>query len=515
MRCEEPVRIIDILRLWDMGFSQREIAASVKCARSTVGEVQKRSREHSLSYERARDMTNDAIKALLYPESFGRRVLKSDPDWVWIHDRLKGDRNQNLQFIWEDYRKSNPEGLSYSQFCRRYNDWKNESGKNVVMVQEREPGKELFADWMGDTLECVTDSATGKLLTAHFFVATLGDSSYPYVEAFMDEKLDKWLSAHVHALEWIGGTPRVIVPDNCKTAVHRPQYYDPVINPAYWDFACHYRVAIIPARIREPQDKAPVESGVRWLETWLLGWLQGKRWFSFDALNATIRERLRELVKRPFQKRAGSREIVFEEVDRPALRPLPQQRYEYAEYVLRRVPDNYHTEYDGFYYSIPHTLYKQMVTMRVTVSTVEIVNANRERVAFHARRYTGSRYVTNPDHMPANHRHQFAANRFNGTKYRQWAETIGENTGYVIDRMLLAQSVEEQAYRACMGVLQCARKYGSDRLESACAKARVMNSCTYTTITNILKNGLDTVQQPKTDKPTPAHENLRGAKSYM
>jgi transposase len=203
-------------------------------------------------------------------------VLKGDPDWEWIHNRLKSDKNQNLQFIWEGYRESNPEGLGYSQFCRRYNDWKNESGKNVVMVQEREPGKELFVDWMGDTLDCVADSATGKLLTAHFFVATLGDSSYPYVEAFPDEKLDKWLSAHVHALEWVGGTPRVIVPDNCKTAVHRPQYYDPVINQAYWDLACHYGVAIIPARIREPQDKAPVESSVRWLETWAAGVAAGE-----------------------------------------------------------------------------------------------------------------------------------------------------------------------------------------------------------------------------------------------
>jgi transposase len=515
MRCEEPVKIIDILRLWEMDFSQREIAASVKCARSTVGEVQKRSREHGLNYERARAMTNDDIRALLYPESFGRETLKADPDWKSIHEQLTCEKHQNLYFLWEDYRKTNPEGLSYSQFCRRYNDWKNESGKNVVMALEREPGKELFVDWMGDTLDCVVDSANGKLLTAHFFVSTLGDSAYPYVEAFPDEKQDKWLAAHVHALEWIGGIPRVIVPDNCKTAIHKPQYYDPVINPAYWDFACHYGMAIIQARIKEPQDKAPVEGSVRWLETWLLKWLGKKHWFSFESLNEAIWERLRELIKRPFQKRAGSRESVFEAVDRAALRPLPLQRYEYAEYVLRRVPDNYHTEYDGFYYSVPHTLYKQMVTMRVTVSTVEIVNENRERVALHARRYTGSRYVTNPDHMPANHRFQFEMNRFDGTRYRQWAESIGENTFFVIDRMLQSQAIEEQAYRACMGVLQCAKKYGGDRLENACAKAGALNSCTYTTVTNILKKGLDAVPMPKADKPTPVHENLRGAKSYV
>lgn len=136
------------------------------------------------------------------------------------------------------------------------------------MHQEREPGKELFVDWMGDTLEVVVDPDTGEILRAHFFVAALGNSGYPYVEAFTDEKQDKWLLAHAHALEYYKGIPRIVVPDNCKTAVSKPQYYDPVINPAYWEWAKHYEVAVIPARIREPQDKPVVEESVGWLETW-------------------------------------------------------------------------------------------------------------------------------------------------------------------------------------------------------------------------------------------------------
>ena len=513
MRCEEPVKIIDILRMWEMGFSQREIAHSVKCAKSTVGEVQKRSRDRGLRYEQVQSMTNDEIKALLYPDSYGRKTIKDDPDWISIHTEVKSTRS-NLQFLWEEYREKRPEGLGYSQFCQRYLEWKNESGKNVVMVQERVPGKELFVDWMGDTLDCVTDSTTGNLLTAHFFVAVLGDSSYPYVEACPNEKLENWLAAHVHALEWMGGIPKVIVPDNCKTAVTKPQYYDPAINPAYWEFACHYAVAVIPARIREPQDKAPVESSVGWLETWLLEWIRKKQYFSFESMNAEIRERLHVLTERPFQKRKGSRRSVFEQVDLPALRGLPPQRFEHAQYITRRVPDNYHVEYDGFYYSVPHNLFKQEVTMRVTAATVEIINDNRERVAFHVRRLTGSRYVTITAHMPANHRHQSEANRYDGAQYRLWAQNIGENTLYVIGLMLSSQQVEEQAYRACMGVLQCSRKYGNERLEIACAKARSMNSCSYTTVTNILKNGQDK-QTLSTAKSTPKHENLRGAGSYV
>lgn len=514
MRCEESVKIIEILRLQEQGHTQREIARSVKCGKSTVGEIQKRCRTHGLNYPKASGMTNEEIKRLLYPDSFGR-LLKEDPDWKKLHERLLANKRLNLQYLWEEYRLDNNQGLSYSRFCKRYHDWKNESGKNVVMVQNREPGKELFVDWMGDTLDCVLDNSTGEILSAHFFVATLGDSSYPYVEAFPDEKLDKWLQAHVNALRYLEGLPRVIVPDNCKTATTKANYYDPVLNPSYWDFARHYEVAIIPARVREPQDKATVESSVGWLETWLLEWLRGKRFFSFAELNLEIQQRLKELIKRPFQKRKGCRLSVFEELDKPALRPLPYEHYVYSDYLVRRTPASYHVQYEDFHYSVPHELHKQLVTIRATPSTIEILNENRERVALHQRSYTGSRYVTNVSHMPPHHRHQHCFNRFDGSKYRMWAWNIGEATHQAIDHILSAQPIEEQAYRSCMGILQYAKKYGHERLEASCAKALDMKSCTYTTISTILKNGQDKVALEKKEKPTPPHENLRGAQAYV
>ena len=513
MRCEEPVKIIEILRLWDQGYSQREIAASVKCGKTTVGEIQRRCQTYGLTYEKAEAMTDDAIKLMLYPDSFGKPV-KPDPDWEALHKRLESHKRLNLQYIWEEYRTVSPEGLSYSQFCKRYEKWRNETGKRVVMAQNREPGRELFVDWMGDTLACVVDGATGEVFDAHFFVATLVDSGYPYVEAFPDEKLDKWLLAHVHTLERLGGVPKVIVPDNCKTAVSKPGYYDPKINPAYWDFAKHYDVAVIPARIREPRDKASVESTVGWLETWLLEWLRGKQFFGFEALNVEIRQRVDELTVRPFKRRVGSRRSVYEQVDKPALRPLPASRYEYAEYIVRRVPDNYHIDYGGFYYSVPYRLHKQNVTLRVTAQTIEIVNANRERVAIHQRRFVGSRYVTKREHMPENHRIYADSSRFDGAKYRQWAKSVGESTYAVIDGLLKAQPVEETAYRSCMGILQATKRYGPERLELACAKAIVLRSCTYTTVINILKNAQDKLPAATPSTAVPVHENIRGAASF-
>jgi len=515
MRCEEPVKIIEILRLWEQGFSQRDIAKSVKCGKTTVSEVQRRAQSYALDYEKAASMTNGEIKALLYPDSFGRRFRKDEPDWSEIHQRLQTHKRLNLQYLWEEYRQSNPSGLGYSQFCKRYVMWKNNTGKHVVMPREREPGRELFVDWMGDVLPCVIDRATGEILNAHFFVATLGDSNYPYVEAFCDEKLDKWLNAHVHAFKYIGGVPRVVVPDNLKSAVTKPQYYDPKLNPAYRDLAVHYDMAVIPARIREPKDKASVEGCVGWLETWLLEWLLGRQFFSLEALNVEIRERLAQLADRPYQKRQGSRRSIFEAVDKPALRPLPPIHYQYAQYVVRRVPDNYHVEWEDFYYSVPYALYRQQVTLRVTADIVEIINENRERVALHQKRTIGSRYVTKPEHMPEKHRVMADLNMFDGVRYREWAKNIGENTYFVIDFLLSAQNVEETAYRSCMGILQAAKRYGNQRLESACAKARSMSACTYTTISNILKNGLDKVSERQIAKPTPIHENLRGAAAYQ
>jgi hypothetical protein len=373
------------------------------------------------------------------------------------------------------------------------------------MAQNHEPGKELYVDWMGNTLDCVYDPVSGELQTAHFFMAALGCSGYPYVEAFPDEEMKSWLIANVHVLENIGGAPRVIIPDNLKTGVTKPNYYDPKLNPAYWEFAKHYGIAVIPARVRKPKDKSIVEQTVGWMETWLLEWLRGQRFFSFAELNHEIRKRVEHLSEKPFQERHDSRAGDFEELDKPALRPLPLARFEYAAYVTRHVPDNYHVEYDGFYYSVPYTLFKQEVTIRATGTMIEIINANRESVALHQRRVKGSRYVTEPAHMPEKHRRQLENSRRTGREYLDWAATIGENTRSVIERMLKAQEIEMTAYRACMGVLQCAKKFSPQKLEAACGQALRLSSPCYTTVRGLLQNP----PAAKHPQPLPAHENLR------
>lgn len=511
------MKITEILRLRELGLSYQEIAKGAGIGKSTVGDVLKLCRANGLDYERARQMEDEALQRLLYPDYCDRKGQKPEPDYPAIQTELKRNRHTNLRFIWEEqYRKQYPDGLGYSQFCERYRCWsKQDALQNVTMHIEREPGREMYVDWMGEAPLCVVDGETGEIHAAHFYVSALGASGYPFVRAFPDESQVSWSNAHVRAFEYYGGVPRILVPDNCKTAVKSPKYYDPEMNPAYRELAEHYGLAVLPARVREPRDKSVVEQSVGWLETWLLGVIRNRRFFSFEELNRYVRERLNELVRRPFQKREGSRYSVFCEVDQPALRPLPKNAFEIADMAVRRVPDNYHVEYKGFYYSVPYTLYKQQVTLRATERTIEVFDRDRRRVATHPRREQGRRYVTDPMHMPENHRAFHEQQAFDGDRYRRWSEKVGQSTAHLIHGLLTAYACEEQAYRSCMGILRLAEKYGQERTENACRKALSLNSPVYMTVKNVLQNGMDLLTEPPVLPPLQEHSNIRGAAYYL
>ena len=304
------------------------------------------------------------------------------------------------------------------------------------------------------------------------------------------------------------------MPDNCKTAVIHTNLYNPELNQAYRDLSRHYEVAIIPARVRKPRDKPTVESGVGWLETWLLEWLKDRIFYSFEALNLAIRERMLELVKRPFKHRPGSRESNYIALDKPALRPLPKDRFEYYETVaVKSVPNNYHVQYSGFYYSVPYQLYKAPVRIHAYAKKIEIFNALGDRVAIHTRRFSGRRYVTDVNHMPKNHQAVREFNQYDGVHYRYRASGIGQNAYRFVDQLLKSADFEEQAYKSCMSVINFSKTYGNVRVDNACKKAIELNSVNYTTLRNILKNNQDKKPvndaQSDADTPTPQHENLR------
>jgi transposase len=511
MRRVEKVKIVEILRLSEKGMTQRAIGAVAGCGKSTVGDVLMRCKNSEVTYETAKKLSDDELTARLYPAN--KQPAAPEPDWKTIHEEMAKRPKLNLQYMWEEYRRENPNGLSYPRFCVHAKKYRETTGREVTYIKERKAGDIMEVDWMGDTLACVVNRETGELQEAHFFVSTLGYSHYPYVEAFPDEKEQNWITANVNALHYYGGVPGQIAPDNCKTAVITPRYYEPVINSAYWELAQHYEVAIIPARVRKPKDKAAVESSVGWLETWLLERLRNQRFFSFAELNKAIRKYMGELSARPFQKRPGSRYSEFVKIDKPALKPLPAQKYETADVKHKKVPDNYHLEYDGFYYSVPFRLHGEYVTLRATAKTIEVLDKDRVRVASHPRKYDvyDGRYSSLPEHMPPNHQAMHRAGKFDGVRYRNWARNIGENTYFVIESILSGYKMEQQGYKSCMGILQSAKHHGKPQLEEACRKAREIGSCTYATVKMYLKNGMKS--KPKAS-PTPSHENIRGSAYY-
>ena len=503
-------KIEEVLRLkWQEQRSAREIARSVGIGRTTVAQYLARAAAEGLSWPLPAGLDAAALERRLFgdPEQKlpGQRVA---PDWQEVHRELRG-QGVTLALLWEEYQERHPDGWQYSQFCAHYRDWRGRL--DIVMRQSHRAGEKLFVDYAGNTAG-VIERTTGAVRQAQVFVAVLGASNYTYAEATWSQQLPDWIGAQVRALAFFGGVPEVIVPDNLRSAVTKAHRYEPDLNPTDQDFATHYGCAVIPARVRKPRDKAKAEGGVLLVERWILARLRHRECFSLAELNGAIAELLAWLNARPFKKLDGSRLSHFEGLDRPALRPLPHQPYEYAEWCQVRVPPNLHIAVDGHYYSVPHALIKRQLDVRLSAGTVEVLHQG-QRVASHARSHQRGGYTTVADHLPAAHRQYLD---WTPERIVAWAGTIGPHTLAFIERLLHARPHPQQAFNACFGVLRLGQAHGEGRLEAACARALASGADSYRSIASILDKGLDRQPLP-TAAPaaTPiVHANVRGAKYY-
>jgi transposase len=507
MRC-----VREILRLkHDCGASDRAIARSTGLARSTVSEYVARAAAAGLGWPLPATLTNAALEALLFAKTGSTPGVrrKAEPDWPSIHRELRR-AGVTLMLLWQEYRAGAPEGYGYSRFCELYGEW--EGRLSPTMRQVHPAGERLFVDYAGQTVD-VIDGGTGEVRPAQIFVAVLGASSYTYAEATWTQTLPDWIGAHVRALAFFGGVPRQIVPDNPKVGVLRANWYEPGLNPTYQDFAGHYGTAILPARPRRPRDKAKVEAGVLLVERWILARLRHRRFFALGELNAAIAALLADLNDRPMRRLGISRRRLFDELDRPALAPLPAEPYTYAEWRLRRVGLDYHVDVDGHYYSVPHRLLKQQVEARVTQRTVELFHKG-ERVACHMRGGARGRHTTLPEHMPSAHRRHAG---WTIERIRRDAAAIGPNTATLTTLILESRSHPEQGFRSCLGILRLVRHYGPARLEAACARGLEIGARSYGSINSILQHGLDRRPPPRAAEAPELpldHANIRGARYY-
>ena len=549
-----------------MSFSYRSIACSVGKSKSWVGRLIMKYQKSGISFEDARQMTRpQLLEAIDHSSGDGERPdmdnkktqrelepsstkeasqsllvanlaeipsSSTDADTEPAEDdgdiwtsmtkiRIMGEK-PTRKYLYDNYyfpAEANP--LGYSQFCRNYNKCTEAEGKKAIMYQEQLPGHTLFIDWVGDTVTVMFRSGPEEPVVVYFFLTVLGVGSYAFCEGFLSMDQNSWNQGNLDALDFYGGVPYVVTPDNTKTAVIHRKLYDTELNHAYLDMAWKYRFSIQPARVRKPRDKAAVESGVNYIEKNLL--MDIKRTLEEDGFDtlADLNAKIRELMETkynvaPFQKRKGSRKSLFEEIDKPALQPLPKDRMELFETVkVKSIPRNYLVGYDGFSYSVPFRYIGKEAYIHAYKNHIEVVlEETRELIAFHPRHFEGSPVIMKLEHMPENHRAFYEFQHTSAEDYREKAMQRGKHVHTFICDLLQAGPTESQMYKECMGILKLGEKYGSAKLNSACRKALEAYSVSYTTVETILKGGTDGSNGGKhgTDEcrdDVSDHENIR------
>lgn len=502
-------KIKEILRLAAEGVSNRAIGKSIGVGHTTVAEYRRRAAAAGVTWAACREWSEPDLEARLFGTPAPSGQPRPLPDWSTIHRELRR-KGVTLQLLWLEYKETSPDGYQYSQFCEHYRRWCGTL--KLVMRQQHRAGEKAFVDYAGQTVP-VINRETGEVREAQVFVGVLGASSFTYAEATWSQDLSDWIGSHVHMYEYFGGVPAVTVPDNLKSGVRHACYYEPDINPTYHELATYYDTVVLPTRVAKPRDKAKVEVGVQVVERWILARLRKHTFFSLAELNREIRRLLDNLNDRPFQKLEGSRRSLFETLDRPALRPLPAVRYEYARWKKARVNIDYHVEIERHYYSVPHALVRKEVDVRIASATVEILHGGR-RVAAHARSDRRGGYTTDPGHMPKAHRNHL---EWSPSRLIRWGEETGPHTGLVIERILDRRRHPEQGYRACLGLLRLSERFSPDRLEAACDRALAIDALSYRSVCSILEKGLDQIPlEEQTTLELPAdHANVRGPDYFM
>jgi len=504
-------KIKEVLRLkFEAGLSLERIAAATGLSKGAVAKYVRRALAAGVGWPLAPEIDETGLETLLFPAAPARAVVYAQPDFGHIHQELKR-KGVTLQLLWEEYHAAQPErAYRYSQFCWHYGRFRERLKRSMRQVHRA--GEKLFIDYAGATVPLI-EANTGEIHPAQIFVAVLGASSYTYAEASLTQSLPDWIGSHIRAFEFFGAVPALLVPDNLKSAIKLACRYEPETTSTYADLACHYGTAILPARPAHPRDKAAVEAGVLVVERWILARLRNRQFFSLAELNTAIGMLLEDLNHRPFKKLEGSRASAFATIDRLAMKLLPATRYTYTEWTRAIVNIDYHVDVEGHYYSVPHVLVRERVEVGYSSTSVHCFFKGK-RVAVHVRSYIRGRHTTLPEHMPESHRRH---SEWSPGRLINWGRRIGPGTGAVVKWQLENRPHPEQGYRACLGLLNLAKRYGEGRLEAACRRALAIGSPTRKRIKSILEANLD--QHPElfsTTTPTAstvpaAHANVRGA----
>ena len=488
--------------------STREIALANETSKTSVSTYINRAHEAGITTQKTLDAINDdRLREIIFP------LPLQDPrevaiDFEYVFKELK-KKHVTLKLLWSELSESRADYYKYSRFCDLCRQW--EKSQQVSMRISHKAGEKMFVDYAGTTVD-ICDNKSGEVSAAQIFIACLGASQYTYVEASWSQSSKDFISSNVNALHFYGGSPRVIVPDNLKSAVNVASKYEPEINQSFREFSKYYQCTVIPARAYRPKDKAKVENAVLLVSRWILAKIRGQTFFSLEELNQTLWELLEELNGTKFQKLNSSRKSLFEEVEKAELRALPKEKYIMAHWKRVKVNIDYHISLERCHYSVPYKYSGKELDCRYTEHTVELF-FNGQRIASHLRGHREGQVLTEKDHMPKSHREHL---EWNPTRIINWGKTMGPFTASCLQNLMNRGEHPELAYKACLGILSLGKRYSKERIERACERAARMGAISYKSIKTILEKNLDQIKVSGEQlEMNLDHENIRGKIYYQ
>ena len=507
------IKIRQILRSFTQGKSKVQISEQTGASRNTVKKYIRKFLSEKITFDVLGSMSDTELEVmfgLTEPIDKGERYEQLHRLFPELEKRFK-QRGVTIDMLWKQYLQSNPGGYGHSQFHNHFTTYIGRA--KAVMHMEHKAGDKMYIDFAGEKLS-ITDMQTGEVQPVEVFIAILGCSQLTYVEAVATQRREDFIGACENAMQYFGGVPAAIVPDNLKSAVTKSSKYEPTINEAFADFAEHYGTAVLPARVYRPRDKALVEGMVKIVYRRIYAQLLSHTYFTLTSLNEAIRAALELLNNAPFKGRNYSRRQQFEEVEKEAMQPLPVYRYEFKQQHIVTVMKNGHVclAADKHYYSVPYRFIGKKVKVQYTTSRVEIYY-KYEQIAVHPRQARKYHYTTTDEHLASSHRY---LSDWTPEKFIEQAKAIDEEVANYILLVIEYKQHPEQAYKSCTGILSLARKVGNQRLTMACRRAHDYGVYNYPIIVQILEKRLDALNEQEQQETLlmPQHKNIRGSEYY-
>jgi len=492
--------------LLECNLGVRPIARSCTISTSTASTYVEKLKELGATYREICEIDEDALSELLFPKG-EKTATKPLPDFTYLIAEMK-KKGVTLQLLHEEYKKDNPDGYERSRFYQLYRDWVGKA--DPVMRITHKAGEKMFVDFSGDKPH-YQDPATGERIEGELFVSVLGASSYLFAYGLPDQTVESFVKGNIRALEYYGGCAECLIIDNLKAGVTRACYYDPEINKTLAAMAEHYHIAVIPTRVAKPKDKAKVENAVLQAQRRILAALRNRTFFSLAELNEAILEEVQKLNMRPMAGINISRSDLFLEIEKSALKSLPEERFVIASWKKAKVHIDYHVAVEKTYYSVPYTLIGETVDIRYTGAVIEIYHKGK-RVASHMRVSKPGAFVTENMHMPHRHR-QFL--EWTPERIKLWGEKTGPHTKTLMEAIMDHRDHPEHGFRSCLGIIRLSKAYSPERVENACKRALEIEAYNYRSVKSLLERGLEnSILTGENKKVITLHANIRGNEYY-